>query len=616
MNKKIIFTFLALFYLGLGIVKADGSFTPEQEDSIDNLMAVCPILNLSSLDSVLDKYNVYMTGENHGYPENNRSIEFQFLKYLHQKKKANHLILEFGYTTGWLINQYVYYNDTTLAKIFSEMPNRHYKKYFDEIRKYNLSQKQEDKIKVHGIDAQKIESMIFLAFDYLIKQKDIRSAKDSIQMSLEVIKIEAGKVKDEFVDEEEEWKNTEGDFDFASRHFLTLTELQKNIQNHKAAYLDFFKEDKEQFLRIAANIQELLDYSRFRDYSKAYYTVMRERIMISRLQEIKQKENVWGFFGQFGKCHTSQLYASESCSWKNFTPIADRIKQTPNFKALTIGISYDYWDEKTTHNESYYDFYMQASKDSAKIFKYQTQDSILSQPDYLLITPVEELKSLQKEIKKDKEEVVEEVEVSSERSKFKNRLHLDGNYYQGQKLFKSNSFDFVYTAGENFKFSDEVFTQGGGINVFEDGTLYIHLDYLAYKKSSLGLFADSLTANFSGYQLSYVMGGDLTKTSLFNVIPYGGVSFARTKINIIDNSLSQDLFYTGKEKYVSNNAFLFDVGADVNFNFKFINFGARGGYQLDVSDKNWKHANENYSTTFTGWYFQLYAGFTILTYAD
>ena len=59
-----------------------------------------------------------------------------------------------------------------------------------------------------------------------------------------------------------------------------------------------------------------------------------QKQFIGFLKEIQKQDSSSGYFAQFGKCHTSQLYAQKSCNWNSFTPFADRIKQEKEFKVF------------------------------------------------------------------------------------------------------------------------------------------------------------------------------------------------------------------------------------------------------------------------------------------
>ena len=163
----------------------------QQEYQIIDIENDSSFLDLGMLDSLDTNYRLYFSGENHAFQISNLKLELKLLKYFHQKHNVNTLLLEFGEATGWMANQYLITGDKKLE----ESIKRHYSKgffeYFKEVKEYNDSLSEENKIRIVGIDLQRSFSIGFEMLNYLLPSDSVLPS-DSILQQIELIKFLQG----------------------------------------------------------------------------------------------------------------------------------------------------------------------------------------------------------------------------------------------------------------------------------------------------------------------------------------------------------------------------------------------------------------------------------------
>lgn len=557
------------------------------------------IFNLKILSTELESHNFFLSGENHTYSSANALIKDQFIQYLHQNAGVKNVVMEFGYVTGYLIDRYAYYNDTTLVGLFDQMPNQSYYNIYDNLRRYNLKQSEDNKIHVFGIDAQKTPSFIFLAIDYLRKKKDISLAHDSIQLHLETIHYEAGKGINREKEVLETPKNPNmGNFYWRnnSSGVASLKEFKKNYNKFSKEYKSFFGTDSLLVDRIAQTSAEYIDYKRYTMNATTYLDVFRERIMIREFTKIHAQDSTQKYFAQFGKCHTAGMYSIELCERYNFENFADRLRKTGMIKPLVIGLTYDSEYDQEHHNKSFEKALNLAQDRPRTLARYEKTDTTYSEPDYIMI-----VKSSQDEgYEEGYEEYFE---------KDNSELNITLNYIYGEKVFQDTPFDFAINPSTNLFFNEKVVSHGGALTFFESQSGFVSFSYSGFNRRTTVL-NDSLTARFKGYKTNFLIGYEATKSDVLNLAFYMGLGYSKIEIDLepAAHTVGPFLMDDNNPVSISNNAFLLDVGADLNLSVSYFNIGIRGGYDWDFSMTTWDNAPTNYKTTFRGLYANAYIG--------
>lgn len=191
-----LFIFLLLIiYVTSGCSNKSTEKTSSSYDEVNNFLednhANVDIINddynngFSILDSDIDKNNIILAGEAHAIAKN-YELELALLKHLNQKNKIRYLLAEMGYSSSCYINEYLETGDeANLKLIFNKLEgkaswNKENFTFWIELRKYNLTVPEDQRIKVIGID---IEHNVIAALEYLntilpstVPPKEIKSA--------------------------------------------------------------------------------------------------------------------------------------------------------------------------------------------------------------------------------------------------------------------------------------------------------------------------------------------------------------------------------------------------------------------------------------------------------
>lgn len=107
----------------------------------------------------LDKYNIYMIGEYHG-TVGTFVTKLELIKYFYETHGVSDLIMETGYSSGFLLNRYINTGDeeilnTLLENSIGTSTNRiEYKEYLERIYEFNKSLPDDTKLKIHGVDVE------------------------------------------------------------------------------------------------------------------------------------------------------------------------------------------------------------------------------------------------------------------------------------------------------------------------------------------------------------------------------------------------------------------------------------------------------------------------------
>jgi hypothetical protein len=122
-------------------------------------------------------------------------------------------------------------------------------------------------------------------------------------------------------------------------------------------------------------------------------------------------------------------------------------------------------------------------------------------------------------------------------------------------------------------------------------------------------YNDTVNEKYNGYNFSINYGKDLFyKNRTIDIIPYYGYGFGKIELKSTSNSETRNF---------NNAAFFFNFMCDFRLNLiqlkkrKLVCIGARSGYQIDISNPNWrinkKLTNEIPHYKQTGYYFQAFA---------
>jgi hypothetical protein len=158
--SKIILTLISIIFLSIKTTYAQNNYATVDIDEPTDYSELTEFFS----DSILDKYKVYFTGENHQYAYVNSELEFKLLVFLNQTQGVNHFVFEQSPATGYIITQAVLDNDDVSYKL--HLRDKFFDPFYNlvkQIKKYNDTLPENKKISVDGIDVERFPSFSLYA---------------------------------------------------------------------------------------------------------------------------------------------------------------------------------------------------------------------------------------------------------------------------------------------------------------------------------------------------------------------------------------------------------------------------------------------------------------------
>jgi len=265
-------------------------------DAVDNFLEVNHAnLDISNnkynsgfniMDSDIDKNNVILAGEGHAVAENSE-LELALLKHLNQKDKIRYLLAEMGYSSSCYINEYLESGDEAKLKlIYNDLVStaswsKESYNFWIELRKYNLTIPEDQRIKVIGID---IEHQVKTACDYLYSILPPAAPPKVIKSSIE-------KYTDNFKS-----KNN-------NNMLATIKNLQNDIKTKPGIYRAYLGSSYFNFSIVLDNIVNSINaYAS----NGANFADIREPAIYNNFRRVYSYLPKGKYFGEFGMEHVYQ----------------------------------------------------------------------------------------------------------------------------------------------------------------------------------------------------------------------------------------------------------------------------------------------------------------------
>lgn len=568
------------------------------------------------VDSVVGDYRVFISGENHTYTGSNSRIWLKLIKYLHQSANVRNIMFEYGNSFGILVNKYLETGDTNLYNSLKKFAYVEYGEVFKELKEFNDSLPEKDKLYFTGIDLDRGIYPIVKALDELLPTDSVQ-VPDSIRLHINSIKSLAPyndyKLKEE--------SPSYGGFQYKSGASLKL--IRENFKRNKDLYQSYLGDEYEQFRIIIEDEyparekwEDLQNNGAIQEYH------FREDYMHRRfLAESSRREGNW--FGQFGRCHTTlDIQESNSCDWYTFTSLADRIEATRDGsftrKVLTMPIVYKSdknFGLERKEAEPAFEKYFEDMEDNRVVLLDFKGDSILQQNfsedfSYLILSTYEK-----------RGEAYTEMEGNWEPPKVKGKFSmLLGSYTPDL----SDLNDRFQDSGANKEFTTGAFTIGitGQVEVDKFVSLFTLQFYLKDSVTLPPIGPSSFTRSYSLSGFTYNQGvayNMLSGNKLVDLYPGVSFGYSRFVLTTTEQALaSSDVGdgFLGEQRTIKfvNDALVADISADLDFNIGKLLIGGRVGYSFDMSNPHWKSEGtilENSpETQFTGLYTLIKLGVT------
>ncbi|MDP5171208.1 MAG: hypothetical protein NWR72_13270 [Bacteroidia bacterium] len=259
------------------------------------------------LDTIVPGYSFFFTAEQH-WRSINTQIQFSFLRYLHQHANVRHLIVEGGYSYGFLLNEYISSGDEQLLdKVMKDVPicPENQKVLFRNIHDYNRYLPEADKIEVTGIDLEHSPVLVLQTLNRLLPTEE--PPRKIRKYITELKELHASP----YYNEAEVKK-------FFKR-------FAKHVERHSTDYVAYWDKDFPIFAMIVENSVQGFQFTWLRStlFQKSWQE--RETSMYRNFLTIAPTLKAGNYYAQFGALHTD---IKEPRIW-DFPSLANRL----NFQA-------------------------------------------------------------------------------------------------------------------------------------------------------------------------------------------------------------------------------------------------------------------------------------------
>jgi hypothetical protein len=568
---------------------------------------------LAKLDDKVADYKVFITGENHTYTESNARLWLKMIKYLNENAGVRNIMFEYGYSYGYLVNEYLKTGDTSLINSIDQFAYMEYSDVIRELKVYNDSLPADRKLYFAAIDIERGAYPIAKNLAYLLPATS-SGASDSIQLHVRSVRSLANYNDFKLDQLDEDNRKTSRGFVFKTNATLQL--VQTNFVKFESDYKDYLGENFDLFK--AAIVDRFNARKKWYEYDNSgaiQQYIYREQYM-HRTFLTEAENHPGGWFGQFGRCHTSkEEVTSNSCEWFVFNSLTDQIEHTAGGayegKVLSMAIAYNTdrdFGKKYEAGEEALSPYFDELEDNRIALIDMALDTALSKIygndfDYILFNSYEErgeayeyLNNINDYAMDDDPEVYFSVGLGAL------SIDMDGL----NTIFNLSNATGSFT--ENLNYWDL------SLGVASDG---------AYSATQVGFYRGQnrevtrssdgalLDYKLTGFFLKSMGGVDILKNAKWiDVVPLLGVVYQKLAVNVKEPSVATNLengyFSTFKNTEYTNDAFVLEGAGLLRFNLGPVSLGTQVGYQFDLSKKIWKSGKEKLDngpeTSFTGLY--------------
>ncbi len=276
-------------------------------------------VELPLLDSVVGGYQFFFMGEEH-WKTINTQLQLSFLLYLHQKAQVRNLIVEGGYSFGFLLDQYLQTGDEgILRKALTNIPvcPEDQMAMYERLYQYNRQLPEEARIHVTGID---VEHSPELALQVL---HTLRSADQQPPQKIE-------KYIQRIADLHESHTIVRSDVKRFFRRF------SRSLNRHEAAHRAYWGKDFGRIRLLADNTMAGYRFSVLKAMIFQRTWQKREARMYENFLQLQPYMADGGYFAQFGVLHTD-LYQSSQWDFPTLAQRLNRLQGSPvTDQVLTI----------------------------------------------------------------------------------------------------------------------------------------------------------------------------------------------------------------------------------------------------------------------------------------
>ncbi len=562
------------------------------------------------LDEQIDKHRLILSGENHNYTNENISIEMKLFRYLVKKKGFKHLIIEQGYSLGQMLNTYIATGDTFILRKIKNCSFRSFYSFTKNLRTLNLSLPDSQKFSVHCIDVERFFHPAVGYMSYLLPKN--KTIPDELLIHIEGLKsLEAYLMGG---NNYQRWNSDkDGGIDYNYYYYSdgsisdekTINLIIHSFDSLNAIYKNYLGENYNAFEKV---INSLRDKNYHQSLSSsAQEIIYREQFIYKKFENLANLYPNDKFYGQFGRCHTTDTSIFAECDWYDVHSFINRVNNSMAFsnpcKGFGIALAYTSykWEENPKNNiktyTSEFNPYVKiVQKAQSVIFPIYNDTSnwfLKNRFKYVLVSKV-----IIPEI------VLEQTDSSSEET---DETNIKKHLYRYQFMHYGIAYSQLQMdiAGLNSALGNAGFNssfESFGIHLFQNSK-----DNAMSKGASFFIILPQKTkfendTNFSlqGFNLGVQAGYDIVqKSKRIAIMPLVGINYLQLKLipDVKNPQTSFPFSNTPALDIYKNTAFLISPQLDMRVNpFGSLWIGVKAGYNFDFTNTNWKTAGKLHET--------------------
>jgi hypothetical protein len=562
---------------------------------------------LELLAPFVNNYDVFITGENHTYLKSNAKLWTKMIKYLNKTAGLQSVMIEYGYSSGWLINKYIQTGDTALYNVLKSYSFKELAYAYKDMMEYNKTLPEGKKLYFTGIDLERgIYSASKVLGLLLPKDKDV---PDSLELHIESLQslityndnIIASN-KEDFTDYFQSYSSN-----------TTIDKIIANFNAHNLLYQAYLGVNFEEFKKVIKGLEDVKVWNQYEEENATHQFVYREKYLYGRfLEEYKLKGGK--FFGQFGRCHSAtSIQEANSCNWYNFKSLAHRIQSSKDVnlkdKVFSIGIMYDesYADEGWKNLQDHIDSIFGLLADNCIMLYDLKSDTLMNNKlsDMFNLLFFNKFEPSQNYIYgRDDDDDDGDGDYTPINSKDKKFFSLNGGLYG----FNFNELNKWFDPLKKDAFNGNMTFIGFSIvNSSDKLAQAFSMNFFINQKNK---FNDSMSSKFGGLAIHSQSGYNITRKSKhISIIPAWGLGFSNLTLEMIEttNNANPLSGFLGEDKLVTyyNPGITTDFSLNIEAKIKKISLGLWGGYQFDLSNKHWfakERLKKGPETSLRAWY--------------
>lgn len=303
------------------------------------------------LDSVLPRYQVYFTGEQH-YTEGDFEVKWKVLKYFYQKAGVRVLVIEHPPSYGFLLDKYMENKDSLGYNSMVDYAPEGTKErvFYRSLYEFNKVKPREEQVRIVGLDIDYVKAYSQRAFEVMLKEREAAKKDASVRVREELQQVTDKKI--------------------------SADSLLKKIEADSVFYQNFFEKDYGTIQRILRSIACNCEPPSERKMGDPRWA-KRESYMFDNFISYLKEFPTLRLYGQFGAKHISLEPNIRWYNGDNWTSVASQLNTMDSSpvkgKVCSVLLSYSYeWNSPKEERKM---FYHASSKHRFAMFKLNNSGS-------------------------------------------------------------------------------------------------------------------------------------------------------------------------------------------------------------------------------------------------